>query len=417
MPIQVCKAFQKVCLILSFRIASDYLYCKIEINHAARMCNRVIYKRIIFIFIVFLVSGCASIGPRQINIDRNRYNDVIQETNNQQLLINIVRLRYVEPTSFLKLTNVTSSYTLNPSVNTNGTGVAYATATSPSGILTASTVTRTLNVAPAVNYLDTPTISYAPVDDSVFVNELMTPVKLESVHLLNYGGIHEARLLNRLVFQEINGLDNASAATSAKMGGALPQYKKFYQLLDNLVYLSERSAIQFRPAKVNNNYVLAIHVDNRYINTPAVRNIRKLLNIPNNGKDIILSDIVTDNAKDNVVFVKTRSIYGIMTFLSYGVQIPESDVRAKYVYTYYNPDGTRFDWTPLTQGLLKVYSSQREPVDTFIKVFVHNHWFYIKNNDLDSKSTFTLLTRLITLTAGSELGKAQSGPLLTLPAR
>jgi len=52
-------------------------------------------------------------------------------TNNEQLLMNIVRLRYVEPVTNLKLTNVTSSYTFNPSISTAGTGIAFTSDLSP----------------------------------------------------------------------------------------------------------------------------------------------------------------------------------------------------------------------------------------------------------------------------------------------
>src|SRR5476651_2328034 len=102
--------------------------------------QNVTYRSII-ISICILLAGCSSIGPHQIKLDRHRYNDVIQETNNEQLLMNIVRLRYVESVTNLKLTNVTSSYTFNPNISTAGTGMSFTTA--GSGL---SNSVKTLNI-------------------------------------------------------------------------------------------------------------------------------------------------------------------------------------------------------------------------------------------------------------------------------
>src|SRR5579862_6372482 len=118
------------------------------------MQNMVFRSFIIAIYI--LLVGCASIGPHQIKLDRNRYNDVIQQTNNEQLLMNIVRLRYVEPVTNLKLTNVTSSYTFNPSISTAGTGFSFTTGGMAAPGAAGSSNVKTFNIEPGVQYSDTP---------------------------------------------------------------------------------------------------------------------------------------------------------------------------------------------------------------------------------------------------------------------
>jgi len=369
------------------------------------------------ILVCISLAGCSSIGPHQVKLDRNRYNDVIQQTNNEQLLMNIVRLRYVEPVTNLKLTNVTSSYTFNSSITTAGTGLSFinASASAPGGA--GPSQTKTLNIDPGVQYSDTPTISYAPVENSVFAEEMMSPLKLYKVHLLAYGGISDTQLVMRLVFQNINDMDNASSASSEKMR-ALPDYKKYYRFVDKLSYLIDNNEAYFRLKKINGNSVWSIYFPPKYSHTQKADEIRNLLHVKNNTKnEIILSDVYLDKKQDNLVFVRMRSLYGMMIFLSYGVQIPESDIEKHYVYTYYNADGTPYDWAPLTKGLLTVYSSDTEPKDVFVKTMSHGHWFYIENSDLDSKATFLLLVRLIALSSAALDKLGGAGPLLTLPAR
>ena len=54
------------------------------------------------------LSGC--VGPTAIRHTRLRYNEVIRDTNDQQLLLNIVRLRYADSPVFIDLPNITSQF-------------------------------------------------------------------------------------------------------------------------------------------------------------------------------------------------------------------------------------------------------------------------------------------------------------------
>src|SRR6516164_2684535 len=54
------------------------------------------------------LSGCA--GPKAVRYTRLRYNEVIRDTNDEELLINIVRLRYADSPVFIDLPNITSQF-------------------------------------------------------------------------------------------------------------------------------------------------------------------------------------------------------------------------------------------------------------------------------------------------------------------
>lgn len=355
---------------------------------------------------LLLLTSCASIGPSQIHIDRSRYNDVVQDTNNQQLLMNIVRLRYAEPTAFLKLSNVTSSYSLN--AGTGGTSYSNTNVSGPGG-----SITREFNINPSVSYLDTPTISYMPVEDAAFVTEILSPTELKNSELLAAGGVNEPTLLFRLIPQSVGDLDNASAASSAKML-TLPRYQRYYEFVDLLRQSLIYENANVLPAKVNGTIGVGIKFSTRYVMSPTSIRIKRLLHVPLNAKTILFTDSVDNLKASNSVLLRTRSVYGMMTYLSYSVQVPESD--RNEVYQYRNADGSPFDWDPLMRGLMTIYSSDSEPQDAFVKVYEHRHWFYIKRSDVDSKATFSLLMRLMTLTAGNQLTGAGAAPVLTIPA-
>ncbi len=54
------------------------------------------------------ISGC--VGPKAVRYTRMRYNEVFRDTNDEQLLINIVRLRYADSPVFIDLPNITSQF-------------------------------------------------------------------------------------------------------------------------------------------------------------------------------------------------------------------------------------------------------------------------------------------------------------------
>ena len=62
-------------------------------------------------------------------------------------------------------------------------------------------------------------------------------------------------------------------------------------------------------------------------------------------------------------------------------------------------EGEAFDWNEVTGGLFGALVHQR-PANAFVVVPYRGAWFYIADNDLESKSTFMLLTQLFNLQAG-----------------
>src|ERR1700727_2488402 len=54
------------------------------------------------------VSGC--LGPKAVRYTRMKYNEVVRDTNDEQLLMNIVRLRYADSPVFIDLPSITSQF-------------------------------------------------------------------------------------------------------------------------------------------------------------------------------------------------------------------------------------------------------------------------------------------------------------------
>src|SRR4051812_4724531 len=60
-------------------------------------------------------AGC-SVGPRALRRDRLHYNEAVKASSEEQLLLNIVRLRYTDTPSSLAITSVADQYELTRSL-------------------------------------------------------------------------------------------------------------------------------------------------------------------------------------------------------------------------------------------------------------------------------------------------------------
>ncbi len=71
--------------------------------------------------ILVLLSACASIGAGSVNRDRLDYAEALATSWKEQMLLNIVKLRYADTPMFLDVSSVISSYQLQSQVSLLGT--------------------------------------------------------------------------------------------------------------------------------------------------------------------------------------------------------------------------------------------------------------------------------------------------------
>jgi len=65
---------------------------------------------------LFLISGCAAQGAKRVPADRFDYNAAIAQSTREQILLNIVRSRYLEVPVFLTVSSVLTQYEYDRSI-------------------------------------------------------------------------------------------------------------------------------------------------------------------------------------------------------------------------------------------------------------------------------------------------------------
>ncbi len=161
---------------------------------------------------------------------------------------------------------------------------------------------------------------------------------------------------------------------------------------------------------------IVIAINKKYIHDPKVKKLYKLLGVTGSPRMLHFvdhQDVRLLNAQDNVFVIRQRSFMGILLFLRHAVEFTPDAVQQGLIDMIKNPNGTYYDLTKITRGLLRIHVSNSRPAGLVnVKVFYRNHWFYIADNDIASKKTFALLAQIYNLLASEE---ATPRPILTIP--
>ncbi len=159
--------------------------------------HRSIRRAVVLLAVCTGFTGC--IGPSAVRHTRMRYNEVMRSTNDEQLLMNIVRLRYADSPVFVDLPNITSQFEM--------AGRGYYLG----GYGNQAKGPASLGYG-ELSLRDTPTLSYHPREGREIAKALLTPLSADLFIVVNAGSNLEELLT--LTINDINDVPNAPRATT-----------------------------------------------------------------------------------------------------------------------------------------------------------------------------------------------------------
>ncbi len=341
------------------------------------------------------LTGCANLGPTTLKSERSNYNLAVQRTNDEQLMLNLVRLKYRDTPFFMEVSSVASQFSLSTSAN--------ASATLQEG------VNGLFGLGGSVGLTEKPTVTYSPLQGDKFIQRVLSPLPLQTIALLFHSGWSIERIF-RLSFQRMNQLKNAPGA-SGPTPSIAPHYMEFASAVKYLRALQVRDAISLSYHEEKGVPQLILHINEEDKNREEAKQFALAVNVEPGKTRYVLAFSPALNKTDQVQVV-TRSLLGIMFYLSQAVEVPREDVLQGKVTQTKTPDGKIFDWKEVTGDLLRISSLSGNPQAYSKSIYYRGSWFYIDDSDLSSKSTFSLLAQIFSLQAGKIQNNA---PLLTLP--
>jgi hypothetical protein len=399
-----------------------------------------------FLCRVALMAGCLAaagcLGPAAVRSTRMRYNEVVRSTNDEQLLTNIVRLRYADTPVFIDLPNITSQFEL-------ASGGSYP---GPGGGQT------TFGIA-GLSGRDTPTLSYHPRQGREIAKTLLDPLSADLFSVVNAGARLEQFFW--MTLNDINDEQNAVRATTLvpRVPDDNTVFVRGIRLLAEIddrggaeigfstseddttasdpipaglvqgrdVLGAARDGYVFRDkgggrvALYKRERELTLKIRSPFTHSPEMEELARIFHLtPGLSRYKIKSELQPGAestppgrpAVGDTIYLSLRSVLQIMTFLSKGVCVPEEHVLDGVVPMTPGPDGALFDWTRVTAGNFLVSSQKHRPRDAEVAVPYRGYWFYIPNEDVNSRSVLSVLEILFAL---QESEDKSAGPVLTLP--
>jgi hypothetical protein len=344
--------------------------------------------------LLIMLSGCSKFGYEQIAPDRFNYNESIAQSANEQMLLNLVRLRYQDVPVFLAVGSVLTQY-----VYAGNAGINAAAVESGSSIA---------GISAGMLYIERPTITYNPLSGDDFARQLLTPIPAELIFSLIQSGWPADQLL-KMTLQRINGISNAPI--NAQQGGYDQKARQnFQRMVELTLKLRARSAIEMQ-AEINGDKKISslVFEDNKDASTIALINeFKALLHLHPEQSVFRVTTQIARREQDEIT-IKVRSILTLMIFLATGVEVPD----AMHQHSWQaDPNSANEVEEGLLQSPLQVYAHQEEPGSAFVTVQYRQYWYFIKNTDLKSKQAFGLLTYLFQLQSPKSPAQA---PVLTIP--
>jgi hypothetical protein len=429
---------------------------KKESTQSQFMTNRSIVQSTVLtcgLVVMLVFQGCI-VGPSLYQASFDDYNDAIRKTADGQMLANLVRMRYYESPVFLQVASVSTNFTVS--------GSAGASATLN------ESASNNYGLNAGGGYSESPTITFSLPESREYYGRLMAPLSANQITMLIEAGF-DSEMIMRTAVRRINRLENLKIDYSS-YPRAPRSYSEFCEVFTLLKKLSFEGLAEFGPglgtsvwstpvAVINHGNLsdvallatgvlaqytaggellqnenkewqlhtfsrrLSIRFSPDAINSPDAQRLRELLNLdPDRSSFPILDLELTGIEKGRAyagqspaaldpkaiwpeIGLQGRSMMEIMQISSTDVQIPDAHIKEGFAFVDSSPTRDRDD-------VLFVIKSSKDEPSAILRIKYRDYWFYIEDNDLESREAFALIDALFAVTGGTVPG---ANPILTLP--
>jgi hypothetical protein len=344
----------------------------------------------------FLAAGCLhpKIGPNSLQPERSQYSVSLADSWKEVTLLNIVKVRYLDPPVFIDIANIVSSYTLVQSASAGGV-------VEPGG--TSSAV-----LEGSIGLSHSPTITYTPLTGSAYLKGLTTSLAPTLVFAAMQNGVPADLILLSSV-QSINGLRNEQATLDG-IRPADPEFHRVRQLLREIQLSGLVRLYVKEDARKQQATLLAFQTDHipQDIQAASVE-LRRLLRLSPDATEFKIVSAPLPSS-DTEVAVMTRSIIGILQNMAAEVEVPSEHMAQHRAVPGFETGRT----LPGIVPMIRIHSAKTRPADAFVGIRYRDTWFWIDDGDLSSKRSFAQLMQLFTI---ADTGTKENLPIVTIPSR
>ena len=336
-----------------------------------------------------MLAGCGSLGPKTMDRDQLNYGNSIGDNWKNQMLVNIVKMRYVDMPVFVDVGSIVSGYSFSTTVNGRlGFNDSFST-------------TNSQGLGAGATYTDRPTITYIPKTGDDYLRAILEPVSPRKLLSLVQAG-YSAELLFTWSVQSINGIHNWSAS-AAGTKAADPAFLEFVRLIQEL---QELGAVGFElESDAKNKHDIILVLDKRNLAESTMKKSSRAGEIigldPNHDRyRVMYAPFKIDSA---TLSIQTRSVIQMLGAMAGFIEVPAESA------SFATPG---YDLSQTASLPFHVLSGPDRPDQSFAEVKYDGNWYWIDNADISSKRVFTLMLFITTLT---NQATEDNVPVLTIP--
>jgi hypothetical protein len=404
--------------------------------------------------VLSLAAGGCAFGPKALELTHGRYYEAVRQVRDEQLLRNLVHLRYNESPTELSIASIAAQYELGATAEAR----PFFIAPNPSN---SNVIFKTFTaILPDVSMtgVNRPTLTLDPADDSDAVRQFLTPITADTLVFLVQSGWPISTIV-RLYVQRANGVPNAVAASGPRRDTPL-DFARFLRAVELMqvcqdrelasVHIEERvsvvgdplpaaavvdatkNGLEVRPTDDGKSWVLVrrkrhmvMEINPATADSPELAELLSMLNLVpglpryelvfvQRGLPDPLRHPTPPTAELQIV---PRSSGQVYFYLSNGVEVPAEHFSCGLVRPPVDEQGNPFDARDITRGLFEVHvcKGHKPPKNAYVAVSYRGYWYYIDDADSTTKATLSLMLNLSRLDFARLRGGAGAKPLLTLP--
>jgi hypothetical protein len=361
-----------------------------------------------FLFIataLFLIVGCAAQGAKRVAADRFDYNAAIAQSTREQMLLNIVRSRYLEVPVFLTVSSVLTQYEYDRSVGL-GAILEFGSGTTDRAAGDAN-----------LSFSERPTITYLPVEGQEFSAHLLSDIPTDLIFAAAQAG-WSVDVFMRIAIQRLGAVENMSFGIPAagfsdsekSRESDFKKLKRFERMMELIYILSDREVVEVQQVEENGKNDRYLMIAERVPEDlrSLLAELRQLIGITDRNRFRITHRVT--NIKGDEISIQTRSVMAMMEFMARGVEVPLEHLKDGWVVDY----GLQSSEGEAARKLIpfRMRSSKNRPDNVFAAVRFRDNWYYIDQADITSKRALGLIIVLFRLQAPTPAGAA---PILALP--
>jgi len=325
---------------------------------------------------------------------RADYNEAINKTEDEQMLLSIVKGRYGETFSLLSVTGVAANVRF-------GSRAGADVGIGPDKNFLGNLVPFSAGLA----YEENPTITYAPVQGEHYLRQVMSPIPLD-ILLLTVRSMTSGAQLFTLLVNRINELQNPDFldGPSAKPD---PRFARFVELMVEL----QKAGVLDLLEDPRKDIAFDVVIDgNAPQYSKKIYEFLDLLNLQRPADatgDMVIPAFFAVRAKKMWgIAIATRSTMDLIEILRAAIEVPEEHDGAGLVI-HYPPMGLA------GQGI-RINSSTEKPNNMSLSVKYRGYWFTIDEADQRTKAFFRTVRSFWSVSMAASTDQ-RAAPVLTIP--